>query len=281
MFDGVPMSHKFSLAFLTVKDISPIDMVKIAADTGYDCVGLRLLPAGTDGPYSLSNDRSEQRNVLSALNDTGIQVADAEVVRIGKSFNLEALMPFLEVCSYLGAKHVLVVGDDLNRARLIDNYGIFLEHAAQYGLTGDLEFMPWTAVKTSTDCLEILRAVNKSNAGLLVDALHWERSDRSIHSLTQIPDYLVNYIQLCDAPRLESPTTEQLIHAARSDRLVPGSGDIDLVGMLSALPQGKVYSIEVPRDAESPRLSPRERAEEALRSAKSVVARLDSSRQVG
>jgi len=275
------MSHKFSLAFLTVKDISPIDMVKIAADTGYDCVGLRLLPAGTDGPYSLSNDRSEQRNVLSALNDTGIQVADAEVVRIGKSFNLEALMPFLEVCSYLGAKHVLVVGDDLNRVRLIDNYGIFLEHAAQYGLTGDLEFMPWTAVKTSTDCLEILRAVNKSNAGLLVDALHWERSDRSIHSLTQIPDYLVNYIQLCDAPRLESPTTEQLIHAARSDRLVPGSGDIDLVGMLSALPQGKVYSIEVPRDAESPRLSPRERAEEALRSAKSVVARLDSLRQVG
>jgi len=275
------MSHKFSLAFLTVKDISPIDMVKIAADTGYDCVGLRLLPAGTDGPYSLSNDRSEQRNVLSALNDTGIQVADAEVVRIGKSFNLEALMPFLEVCSYLGAKHVLVVGDDLNRVRLIDNYGIFLEHAAQYGLTGDLEFMPWTAVKTSTDCLEILRAINKSNAGLLVDALHWERSDRSIHSLTQIPDYLVNYIQLCDAPRLESPTTEQLIHAARSDRLVPGSGDIDLVGMLSALPQGKVYSIEVPRDAESPRLSPRERAEEALRSAKSVVAHLDSSRQVG
>lgn len=278
MFNGVHMSHKFSLAFLTVKDISPIDMVKIAADTGYDCVGLRLLPAGTDGPYSLSNDRSEQRNVLSALNDTGIQVADAEVVRIGKSFNLEALMPFLEVCSYLGAKHVLVVGDDLNRARLIDNYGIFLEHAAQYGLTGDLEFMPWTAVKTSTDCLEILRAVNKRNAGLLVDALHWDRSDRSIHSLTQIPEYLVNYIQLCDAPRLESPTTGQLIHAARSERLVPGSGDIDLVGMLSALPQGRLYSVEVPRDAELTRLTPRERAKEALKSAKSVVARLDSSR---
>ena len=278
MFNGVHMSHKFSLAFLTVKDISPIDMVKIAADTGYDCVGLRLLPAGTDGPYSLSNDRSEQRNVLSALNDTGIQVADAEVVRIGKSFNLEALMPFLEVCSYLGAKHVLVVGDDLNRARLIDNYGIFLEHAAQYGLTGDLEFMPWTAVKTSTDCLEILRAVNKRNAGLLVDALHWDRSDRSIHSLTQIPEYLVNYIQLCDAPRLESPTTGQLIHAARSERLVPGSGDIDLVGMLSALPQGRLYSVEVPRDAELTRLTPRERAKEALRSAKSVVARLDLSR---
>jgi sugar phosphate isomerase/epimerase len=69
-----------------------------------------------------------------------------------------------------------------------------------------------------------------------------------------------------------------LIYAARSERLVPGSGDIDLVGMLCALPQGKIYSIEVPRDAESSRLSPHERAKEALRSAKSVVARLDSSR---
>jgi sugar phosphate isomerase/epimerase len=270
------MLYKFSLAFLTVKDTSPIDMVQIAADTGYDCVGLRLLPAGNDGPYSLLNDRSEQRNVLSALNSTGIQVADAEVVRIGESFDLEAFLPFLEVCCFLGAKHVLVVGDDLNRARLIDNYGIFLEHAAQYGLTGDLEFMPWTAVKTSTDCLQIVRAVNKSNSGILVDALHWDRSDRDSEALKQIPESLVNYIQLCDAPRLTNPTVNQLIHAARSDRLVPGSGDIDLVGMLRSLPQGKVYSIEVPRDSESSRLSPRDLAEEALRSAKSVVARMGS-----
>src|SRR6056300_136600 len=276
MFDGVPMSHKFSLAFLTVKDISPIDMEKIAADTGYDCVGLRLLPAGADGPYSLSNDRSEQRNVLSALNDTGIQVADAEVVRIGKSFNLEALMPFLEVCSYLGAKHVLVVGDDLNRARLIDNYGIFLEHATQYGLTGDLEFMPWTAVKTSTDCLEIMRAVNKSNSGILVDALHWDRSDRNNEALKQIPESLVNYIQLCDAPRLINPTTEQLIHTARSERLVPGSGEIDLIGMISSLPSGKVYSVEVPRDNDSLEKTAQVRAEEALCAAKFVVEKESS-----
>ena len=119
------MQHKFSLAFLTVKDIRPIEMIRVAAETGYDCVGLRLLPAGPDGPYSILNDRSEQRNVLSALSDTGIQVADAEVVRIGKSFNLEILLPFFEVCSYLGAKHVLVVGDDPDRTRLIDNYGVF------------------------------------------------------------------------------------------------------------------------------------------------------------
>lgn len=265
------MQHKFSLAFLTVKDIRPIEMIRVAAETGYDCVGLRLLPAGSDGPYSILNDRSEQRNVLSALSDTGIQVADAEVVRIGKSFNLEILLPFFEVCSYLGAKHVLVVGDDPDRTRLIDNYGVFLAKAAEFDLSGDLEFMPWTAVKTATEGLEILNAVNSSNAGLLVDALHWDRSDGSIDALKHIPDSLINYIQLCDARRLVNPTTDQLLHTARSGRLLPGLGDIDLTGMIAALPKGKVYSVEVPRDAESIRLSPRQRAEEALVCAQSVV----------
>lgn len=275
------MTHKFSLAFLTVKDISPIDMVRVASETGYDYVGLRLFPAGTDGPYSILTDRSEQRNVLSALNDTGIQVADVEVIRIGESFRPETFLPFLEVCSYLGAKHVLVVGDDLNRTRLIDNYGAFLAKASEFELSGDLEFMPWTAVPTVSDCLEIVQSVNTPNAGLLVDALHWARSDQSIHSLKQIPESLVNYIQLCDAPRLSDPTIDQLIHTARSERLLPGSGEIDLVGMLSALPQGKVYSVEVPREAESSRLSPRERAEEALFCAKSVVDRVVQTNVIG
>jgi sugar phosphate isomerase/epimerase len=275
------MAQKFSLAFLTVKDISPIDMVRIASETGYDCVGLRLLPTGIDGPYSILTDRSEQRDVRSALNDTGIQVADAEVIRIGESFKLETFLPFLEVCSYLGAKHVLVVGDDLNRMRLIDNYGAFLAKASEFELSGDLEFMPWTAVPTVSDCLEIVQAVNTAKTGLLVDALHWDRSDQSIHSLKQIPESLVNYIQLCDAPSLSNPTIDQLIHTARSERLLPGSGDIDLVGMLSALPQGKVYSIEVPREAESSRLSPRERAEEALFCAKSVVDRVVQTNVIG
>jgi sugar phosphate isomerase/epimerase len=136
--------------------------------------------------------------------------------------------------------------------------------------------MPWTAVKTSTDCLEIMRAVNKSNAGLLVDALHWDRSDRNSEALNQIPESLVNYIQLCDAPRLIKPTTEQLIHAARSERLVPGSGEIDLKRMISSLPSGKVYSVEVPRENDSLEKTAQVRAAEALCAAKSVVEKESS-----
>ena len=157
-------------------------------------------------------------------------------MRIGESFDVFAFWHFFAVCSNLGAKHLLVVGDDTNRARLINNYEIFLEKASEFGLSGDLEFIPWTAVPTVQDCLEIVRAVDKENAGLLVDVLHWERSNRDIDCLRQIPESLVNYIQVCDVPRMDDLTTDQLVHTARSERLVPGTGNIDLVGMLSALP---------------------------------------------
>ena len=133
MTDGLGMAHKFSLAFLTVKDIRPVDMVRVASETGYDFIGLRLLPAGSDGPYLILNDRKEQRNVIAAPHDTGIQVADIEVVRIGESFDVNSFSHFFEVCSYLGAKHLLVVGDDTNRARLINNYAIFLEKVLNLG----------------------------------------------------------------------------------------------------------------------------------------------------
>ena len=92
------------------------------------------------------------RNLRSALTDTGVLVADVEVVRINESFALEGFL-HVEVCSYLGAKHVLVVADDHDRARLIDSYGVFLDKAAEFELSGDLEFMPWTAVPTADDFL--------------------------------------------------------------------------------------------------------------------------------
>ena len=57
--------------------------------------------------------------------------------------------------------------------------------------------------------MEVVEAVNKANAGLLVDALHWDEDNRGTDALKQIPETLVVYIQLCDAPRLDNPTADQ------------------------------------------------------------------------
>ena len=174
----------------------------------------------------------------------------------------------------LGAKHVLVAGDDLNRNRLIENYGRFCEQASEFGMTADLEPMPWTAVKHIRDAIEVTSAVNFANAAILVDALHYDRSESSLDDLRSIDPSRINYIQVCDAPHIENPTLDQLIHNARGERFLPGDGDIDIASMLRALPRDKVISIEIPRTKEEATISPRERALQALDRTQQLIASL-------
>ena len=265
------MSNKFSLAYLTTKELSPDEAVLVAAETGYDMVGFRLLPAGTEDPFPILTDKNLQQRTLSAMNETGITLADIEIVRINDTFDLARFDQFLAVGAELGAKHVLVAGDDLDRIRLIDNYGNFCKRAAEFGMTADLEPMPWTAVKHIRDAIEITSAVDYPNAAILVDALHYDRSDSSLDDLRLIDPNRINYIQVCDAPHIENPTLDQLIHNARGERLLPGDGDIDIASMLRALPWDRVISVEIPRSAEEETISAKERALEALERTKNLL----------
>lgn len=258
------MNIQYSLAYLTVKDAAPDEAVRIAAEAGYQKVGLRLLPAGSESAFPIMTDQALQRRVLNALAETGVGLADIEIARINDAYSNERFRSFLELGAKLGAAHVLVAGDDTERTRLIDNYGRFCELAAEYALTADLEPMPWTAVKNVRDAMAVINSVSQPNSAILIDALHFDRSDSSLEDLRAVPASKINYIQVCDGPHIESPTLEQLIFNARDERYLPGDGDIDLKAMLSALPSGKVISIEIPRTQAESRLSPLERAQEAL-----------------
>ena len=76
------MPHPLSLAFLTLPDTPPAEVVQAAADAGFQAVGLRLLPAapGTEADYPLLSDDAVLVQTLSALRDTGLFVADVEIV---------------------------------------------------------------------------------------------------------------------------------------------------------------------------------------------------------
>ena len=62
---------------------------------------------------------------------------------------------------------------------------------------------------------------------------------------------------------------EEVIRQARSDRLFPGEGGLDLRGLLRALPAGIPLSLEVPV---SQKLAPLERARRALEATKAILA---------
>jgi sugar phosphate isomerase/epimerase len=56
----------------------------------------------------------------------------------------------------------------------------------------------------------------------------------------------------------ESFTTEQLLHTARSERLPPGEGGIDIRGILKRLPADIVIGLEVPMDTLTRECGPEE-----------------------
>lgn len=245
------MSHPISLAFLTTFEVGPVEAIRIAAETGYQMVGLRILPAapGTEPDYPLLTDDALLAEVQAALTETGITVGDVEIIRLKPENDWDLFERFCARAGALGARHVLVAGDDPDMARLTASFARFCDMAAPHGLTADLELMPWTAVPDLTSALKIVEDAGRPNGGVLVDALHYDRSATTLDQIAALPRGRVNYVQFCDGPYPYDPSDAGLIAVARGARLMPGQGGIDLIGLAKAIPSGVPVSVEIPHRA--------------------------------
>ena len=262
----------FSLAALTVRDLAPPALSEIAASCGYDAVGIRLLPAMPGGIAYPLDDKASLKETLARLDATGIKVADLEVVALRPETEIAGFSAFFETGARLGARHILVAGYDPDLVRFRDSFARFCEAAAPYGLTADLEFMPWTSVPDLATANSIVAPTGQANAGILVDALHFDRSRSSTAELARVPVQRLHYWQLCDGPAERPATNEELIHAARHERMFPGEGGIDLVSLARAMPADITISLEVPTAELAKTMGAKDRAQRALDTAKAVIA---------
>lgn len=242
------MTHPLSLAFLTTFDVGPVEAVRIAAQAGYAMVGLRILPAAASGEpdYPLLTDDRLLGEVRSALADTGTTIGDIEIIRLKPENDWALFDRFCDRCAALAARHVLVAGDDTDHARLTGSFARFCDMAATRGLTADLEFMPWTGVPDLAAASRIVETAACENGGVLVDALHYDRSATTLDEIAALPPNRVNYVQLCDGAIPYDASDEGLIRIARGERLFPGEGGIDLTGLVLSIPDGVTISVEVP-----------------------------------
>src|SRR2546430_7857315 len=102
-----------SLDHLTLLDVPPPDLVVIARDAGFGAVGIRIATAGPgEEPYPMTVDSRMLAQTLDALRDTGIEVLDVEVLRLGPDTTPADYRQTLEVGGRLRARFVNVMGDD-------------------------------------------------------------------------------------------------------------------------------------------------------------------------
>ncbi|MFC0450508.1 sugar phosphate isomerase/epimerase family protein [Rhodococcus jostii] len=268
-----------SLSPLTAVDTSPPDLVTAAAGAGFDYVGIRAKAAATDTQWPMLDDGPMVWETRRRADDLGIDILDVEVLRITGTDDAEVALRILDVASVLRAKYVLVNGNDPEPTRQADTFARLCREAEQRGVALALEFMAFSRIPTLGDATAVLTHAASPAAVLVVDALHLARTG-STADVRAVPDHWLSYAQLCDAPKESPPDHAGLITEARTDRLLPGDGDLPLSELVGALPAGTVYSVEAPvlahtgwaaevraeyayralRDTVSPRESPSGRA---------------------
>ena len=143
--------------------------------------------------------------------------------------------------------------------------------AAAVGDLVELTELPALAVADGavTDLSEIEGLV--ANGAVLVDALHYQKCGSTLAEVQDLPASMLNYLQLCDGPGTFARDGASLLHAARHDRLMPGDGDIDLVGLVRAMPDEFVFGVEVPNDRLLAQLGLEEFLATACRAARKVL----------
>jgi sugar phosphate isomerase/epimerase len=270
------MRRTYSLAYLTANESSVPEAIGIASDLGYASVGLRLKPNTPGAPFqTFIEDVQVQRETLARMADTGVTVFDIEIIRIGEVFDPLPYRALLEAGAALQAKAVLVAADDSHETRLAQHYAQLCEFIQPYGLTADLEFMPWTGVKDAKAALRVMAlAGHPKNAGILVDALHFGRSTSTLADIACMPPHLLHYAQMCDAKAGLNFSTEELIHTARQERQLPGEGSIDLKGLFNALPSDVPVSIEIPDMVRAKAIGDKAWAEKALQATRHTLGDL-------
>jgi sugar phosphate isomerase/epimerase len=267
--------RQISLAHLTVLDATPPELVTVAADAGFRSIGIRLTATPSVGvpPYDILSDGPLLRETLRRLTDTGVSVLDTEFLRFEPENSKGVPDGFLEVSARLGARNVLVMSAEPEESRTLDRFCELCDRAAGYGLQVCLEFAIYTGVRTLAHAAQVVARSRRSNASVLIDALHFSRSGGLPAHIAQVEPALLRYAQICDAgPDMPgADDTSALIREARTGRLLPGEGVLPLAELVAALPVTAPLAIEAPCRATAD-LPAAERATRAYRALSTLLA---------
>jgi sugar phosphate isomerase/epimerase len=236
---------------------------------------------------------ADMRDVLA---DNGLSVAEidpawwwlpgARDVSIPESFDTEEVFRYGEdelfrIAETLGARSlnaVDVFGGDWDLDAAAAAFAALCDRAAEHGLLVHVEFLPWSKIPDLATAWEIVQRAGPTNGGVAVDAWHWFRGGPDDETLRSIPGDRVTGLQLDDGPAEAEPN---LVEATLHDRRLPGDGDFDLPGLLSALDDiGAIapIGVEVFSD-ELHALGAKEAATRAGDACRQLVPRLEGSAQ--
>ncbi|MFT6391566.1 MAG: sugar phosphate isomerase/epimerase [Ilumatobacter sp.] len=221
-----------SLAAGVCPETSPTDFVEACAAAGWDACGIWFDPGTWTDSVAL--------DVRRRLDDTGLVALDMEPIFITPKGDHGDRV--IEAAAQVGARNLLVVSRGVNNDVFAERFAELCDAASVHGIGCSLEFMAFMSIKNLHQALAMLDVVDRENAGVLIDNLHFARTGGVPDDIAAIDPARLPYAQLCDAPLA---TPDNLIVEALDERLNVGAGQLPVDAVLRALPAHTALSMEV------------------------------------
>ncbi|TAL00840.1 MAG: sugar phosphate isomerase/epimerase [Rhodospirillaceae bacterium] len=240
---------RIGIELLSIFGLPPVQFVNLAADL--DCrhisVGLTAVPFNPHGypSWSLKDSRDLRREMVAMMRDRNVSISLGEGFIVRPGADVSGLAADLEAMCELGVKLVNTVSLDPDLNRSLDQFAALAEMVGAAGLETTVEFGPGLTIADLPGALTAIRHVGRPDFRLLIDTMHLIRSGSSTADVSALDPAIIGYIQLSDAPLVSKYTN--YMEEAMFARMPPGTGELPLVEILSALPRDVVIGLEIPQ----------------------------------
>jgi sugar phosphate isomerase/epimerase len=216
-----------TLSFHSLGEIDLESRAAAAAGSGFTLVGLsvrRTVAWLADHPLG---------ELLDLLARHGLAVGQLEVICPLRAEPDPLEGPAIALARDLGCGSIQASAPcDVDAATAADRLAAFADRAADVGAGISLEFLPWTNLASVAMAADLVRRAARPGLGVCVDVWHLYRSGAAPVVLDGLWPW-INALQLSDGP-LQSALPADLHQDCIRNRLVPGAGEFDLVGLLAA-----------------------------------------------
>jgi sugar phosphate isomerase/epimerase len=274
-----PLSDRLGIEQLSVFGLPPVQFVNLAADLGCRYISTNFVPPRFNPhnypKWSLREDPALRREMIAALRDRGVSISLAEGFGVMPGGDARNLAADLDVIVELGAKRIAAVSIEPDQQRSFDQFAIIAEMTAALGVETVVEFAPGSPIPDLATTVAAIRHVGRENFHLLIDVMHFSRSGSSAADLAALEPGMIGYVQLCDVPLIS--TQPDYFREARYERMIPGTGELPLIDILSAAPRDVIVGIEVPqRSLAEAGMGPHERLAPCVKAARDLLSQLES-----
>jgi sugar phosphate isomerase/epimerase len=266
------MTHTLSLHHVTVMEVTPPEVVSIAArlDLSNVCLFTCITPEAASF-FPVDWSPAMQRDTASRCADLGVRVHNLEWFDVTRADAADFHRRGLDLGASLGARtattHVVV--DDPAEAG--DRFAAFCDLAAGYGIAPAIEFTPLIGTPDLATTLDVIARADRPGGGIALDVLHLFRSGGTVADVRAIAPGIIRSMQISDGPLGTASDLAAYGDETMFQRAIPGEGAFPLTEILALVPPDVIVDVEVPLRANRERgVDAFERARLAVEGARSL-----------